>query len=76
MRKFTPGPWRVVLDGRFIMDGGTYVAEVLKRKVSIEEMEANANLIAAAPSMYEYIESSASAGDPTAQIIIDSVVQS
>ena len=48
-----PGPWHVVLDGQFIMDGDTYVAEILQRKVTPSEMAANAALIAAAPELVE-----------------------
>lgn len=53
MSKYTPGPWRVGLDGRFILDGDTYIAEVLQRKTSDEETAANAALLAAAPELFE-----------------------
>lgn len=67
MPKFTPGPWQFDTD-RFNDDEGlVYCVEDVARtniilaKIPIEDSEAtaalaNANLIAAAPEMYEMIE--------------------
>ena len=60
--KFTPGPWRVdelfcadiqAPDG---LDVATCCPWTLNRHTYGEEAEANANLIAAAPDMYEALE--------------------
>lgn len=50
----TPGPWRVEPEGIFAeIEGSEYVVAVWDEDdgLSMEEMEANANLIAAAPDL-------------------------
>lgn len=61
MGKFTPGPWDVgycssggVRDGALVVDEktGTNVASLWATLRTVEEVDANARLIAAAPDLY------------------------
>lgn len=60
--KFTPGPWEAIpgnsmirvnplVDPRYL--GGLYIADI---QLLLQEAEANANLIAAAPEMYGLLD--------------------
>ena len=86
--KYTPGPWAVLpeeVDRDYIRVrgtrlGGRYkVANVLTPTGEgvpareADETRANARLIAAAPKMYEYIESSASNGCAEARKIMEAI---
>lgn len=56
--KFTPGPWHVKnLDKPYVMqENGIALAQIWDCSViSREQADANANLIAAAPEMYELL---------------------
>ena len=61
MENFTPGPWDVVYhstgnvrDGALVIDEetGTNVASLWATLRSVDEVDANANLIASAPELY------------------------
>ena len=71
MSAHTPGPW-LLWDypdpQQAIMGGGGFVAQTVGGND-----EANARLIAAAPTMYSYIEQRASNGDIEAAEIMQSV---
>jgi hypothetical protein len=58
--KFTPGPWIKRGKGTIETNGGAEVASVMDGqmldRVDRETQEANANLIAAAPELYEAIK--------------------
>lgn len=67
--KFTPGPWEAIPGNSMVrvnplVDqgylGGLYIADI---QLLLPEAEANANLIAAAPEMYEALEKVAEYGD-------------
>lgn len=58
--KFTPGPWKViesgvVAEGRFVI-ARIYLDPLKEENAAIEESVANAHLIAAAPELYEALE--------------------
>ena len=58
-RQFTPGPWRVEPEGvNADVDGSEYLVAVTDEdsELRVEEMDANARLIAAAPDLYEACE--------------------
>lgn len=68
---FTPGPWHATESG-FIYDASRHqIAEVFSGKTW--SMRENGHLIAAAPTMYEYIESSAMNGCATARKILEAI---
>lgn len=83
--KFTPGPWYVgsgAYEGRNIYsvasvtddEGFTYQPIVASAEDDgIKCWDANARLIAAAPTMYEYIASSASNGCAEARKIMEAI---
>ena len=83
--KFTPGPWYVgsgTYEGRNIYsvasvtddEGFTYQPIVASAEDDgIKCWDANARLIAAAPTMYEYIASSASNGCAEARKIMEAI---
>ena len=71
--KYTPGPWRVTSAG---FDEGTEVNEATYVVAADPHMElslANARLIAAAPTMGDYIRKRAEAGDSEAQAIWEAI---
>jgi len=77
MSAYTKGPWHTVKLtkqwGVYEQDG-TSIAKVGDAYgVIAERREANARLIAASPTMYEYIASKANAGDEDAARIIASI---
>lgn len=63
--KHSPGPWSIH-KGDY---KGTYYLCV--KDISDEEDEANAHLIAACPTMYDYIAKQATSGDKNAIAIIN-----
>jgi hypothetical protein len=71
--KFTPGPWEV--DNETIYGATGYlIADVTSHYPENESIQAaNARLIAAAPTMYDYISSRANAGDEHAQAILGAI---
>ena len=82
----TPGPWELVHVPSSINDDNSQTIEHWKVEgdgweiyntafmpVSREEREANARLIAAAPTMYEFIASSASNGCAEARKIMEAI---
>ena len=82
--KHTPGPWAMTADGSgFYVEGGNLLVavaqEVDKHSPDIDgymagkETEANARLIAAAPTMYSYIETKALNGDDEAKQILEAI---
>lgn len=82
MNAHTPGPWHVSAGSspgnpRVIVesDAGLPVCALSLRGVQgdTRRMEANARLIAAAPTMYEYIASSASNGCAEARKIMEAI---
>ena len=85
--KHTPGPWLVSLDG-FARKGWAacptvYACDSDLRYIAFcnddmtvgepTDNEANARLIAAAPTMHEYIAKRADAGDNEAKQILESI---
>ena len=80
---FTPGPWRAEFPDEISVrdaDGGRIaILANLKGRLGMKgrrdtsEVEANARLIAAAPTMYEYIASSASNGCAEARKIMEAI---
>ena len=82
MSKHTPGPWVVVgnltkyVEARLV---GGLIQEVAACGPTMadegygQQQEANARLIAAAPTMYEYIASSASNGCAEARKIMEAI---
>ena len=54
--KFTPGPWAIVFGTSIVTNRGGAVADCVGAH-PYEEQKANAALIAAAPEMYEALES-------------------
>ena len=82
MSKHTPGPWVVVgsrtkyVEARLV---GSLMQEVAACGPTLadegygQQQEANARLIAAAPTMYEYIASSASNGCAEARKIMEAI---
>ena len=80
----TPGPWEAETDGHrpFIwgpLDAGDanrlgVVATAAKMSAEYHwPWQANAHLIAAAPTMYAYIATLAELGDENAQVLIDEI---
>lgn len=53
--KFTPGPWRLTRNDEWIVGRDDKIGEVLIASRGLQST-ANANLIAAAPEMYEMLE--------------------
>ena len=82
MSKHTPGPWVVVgsrtkyVEARLV---GSLMQEVAACGPTMadegygQQQEANARLIAAAPTMHEYIAKRADAGDNEAKQILESI---
>lgn len=75
----TPGPWhRQKVAGRagtlIIADASPYVCSVNFRG-SIARTNADCNLIAAAPTMYEYLKVLAESGDNRAHEIIEEIAR-
>lgn len=81
--KHTPGPWFVERQIQNYRSGATalcitsrgegQVAQTVASIVSIDSGKANARLIAAAPTMYEYISSSASNGCAEAREMLEAI---
>jgi len=79
--KHTPGPWfaKRAGDGRYFewyvgRDGGNCsIAEDITDPVTRDPSEANAHLIAAAPTLYEFAQAKARGGDLTAKAMLDSL---
>ena len=82
MSDFTPGPWVVVgrltkyvearLVGRLIQEVAACGPTMADEGYG-QQQEANARLIAAAPTMHEYIAKRADAGDNEAKQILESI---
>jgi hypothetical protein len=72
--KHTPGPWRVHGDGITVGQqrgkGGQHVCRAFEVFMSRGERQANARLIAVAPTMYEFVSKKAAAGDAEAIAIV------
>lgn len=83
----TPGPWLLeghtiyalvphygwYEDGKVMMTN-RFTAHVQRGHESTpDELDDNARLIAAAPELYEYVESSASAGCATAKALLEKI---
>ena len=79
--KHTPGPWRTKREGfstvyvEARIDGGLIqeVAACGPTEAGLEQQEANARLIAASPTMHEYIQHRANDGCDTAKLILDAI---
>lgn len=74
--KHTPGPWRVSghrLAAFAKLNGINVVVADCDQTLGYSESEANARLIAASPTMYEYINQRANEGDAHAAKIIASI---
>ena len=69
MSKHTPGPWEFAHEWVQTVDKKTPIANFNFYAAT----EANARLIAAAPTMYEYIASSASNGCAEAAKILEAI---
>ena len=79
--KHTPGPWFAKRAG----DGGYFewyvgrdgenrsIAEDIADPMTRDPSEANAHLIAAAPTLYEFAQAKARGGDLTAKAMLDSL---
>jgi hypothetical protein len=79
--RHTPGPWAIDRDDRPSMEWNNHIVQASRPHLTVcfmahtqedgnAEGEANASLIAAAPTMYEYIASSASNGCAEAKRIL------
>ena len=70
----TPGPWRVGLDKNSVRDSDEgYIADCQNRFADKTTVEANARLIAASPSLYDFVKSKADHGDADAAQLIASI---
>lgn len=77
----TPGPWRMAasLRGRTIVESSSVNSRVceMARPHLLDgwpaEMDANARLIAASPTLYAYVAAKAAEGDADAARIISSI---
>lgn len=81
MSNSTPGPWSLAWeDGKYGVVGSTTEGKLVclvgnnPDDGKNDERKANATLIAAAPTMYEYVLRKAKEGDTDAAKIIDSIV--
>jgi hypothetical protein len=79
----TPGPWRIGDAGKTVFGPKTdapspvTIASIApSSRTTPEEKQANAQLIAAAPTMYNYLSLLASRGDNEAHEIIKSIARS
>lgn len=72
--KHTEGPWKPVKlnDGTYMIDAHGHVTVCHMNDLS-DETEANARLIAACPTMFEYVQEKANGGDTDAQEILRNV---
>lgn len=78
MSGHTKGPWSVDNDDAIkIKDRAGTLATVshihLRGRRPANEVEANANLISAAPTLFEFAQRRASAGDPDAIAIVEAI---
>lgn len=75
--KHTPGPWKHKEDNptRIMGPDDETVAAVYGGMVGDKFQLANARLIAAAPSIYEYIQNKAMDGDKDAQTFLESLIK-
>lgn len=69
MSEYTEGPWRSLYEEKFCVAAGERLIARLPHSIS-DEQEANARLIAAAPTMREYIQRKAENGDEEAREIL------
>jgi hypothetical protein len=75
-KKHTPGPWRTGCGGEsayretIIRADNLKLAQVWSHTVPLDEAIANARLIAAAPTLFEYAKQQAEKGDENAARII------
>ena len=76
--KHTPGPWTHKEDNptRIIGPGDETIAAVYGGMVGDMVQLANARIIAAAPSIYEYVQNKAIDGDKDAQTFLESLNKS
>ena len=77
MAEHTPGPWWIV-ERVFVCPVGNEsqdIADCSGNAFSWDEKEANARLISAAPTMYNYIKVKAEEGDERAKEILCSLQQ-
>lgn len=83
-QKFTPGPWELCGDGKAIqniIDPIFYKVGIKHRGIRVaeahgvgeEETEANAHLIAACPTMYDFIKQEAEQGNKKAIDLLNSI---
>ena len=70
MSDFTPGPWHIA-NGVQIRSNRDQIAKIWMMRNG--EGRENARLIAAAPTMHEYIAKRADAGDNEAKQILESI---
>lgn len=71
---FTPGPWETSSNAKgqwdvCMEDAGDMIADLS----GCDNQEANARLIAAAPTMYSYVATQAANGDTNALAILESI---
>ena len=79
--KHTPGPWRVDADGIEVGDPNGFKPfgacgccdSPWMRADDVETAKADARLIAAAPTMYAYIEQRVAEGDEVARAILGEI---
>ena len=71
MSKPTPGPWEA--HGANVFAGKNCIAICDTDNDTQERMEANARLIAASPTLYDYVAKKAAEGDADAARIIASI---
>ena len=71
--KFTPGPWLMCESATHVTVTNAHGDAVFHDDKRISGVMADARLIAAAPTMYEYIASSASNGCAEARKIMEAI---
>jgi hypothetical protein len=72
----TPGPWRRSKNGFQVLTGDSFHTICRLEPLEIQRMDeqlANARLIAASPTMYEYVSKRAERGDEEARRILEEI---
>ena len=70
---YTKGKWKVNIPMATIATYDTIIAKVIVTKGNVNEMKANANLIAASPRMIEFIQNLARQGNKEASDFIQTL---
>ena len=72
--KHTPGPWTISRAGTTLLGDGKLIADTNgSSRMSSGEAKANAALIAACPTMFDYCIKQAHNGDEDARLIVEGI---